>query len=375
MHRSITSLLTVAAACGAFAVPLVAAGVAEASPTTAYVAPSAANPKDISACRHATYHSIQAAVLAVHTGGTVIVCAGTYHEGVTVGQKLNLVGRHGATIDATGQPYGVGVAASWSTVQGLRVVNANAPDGPADGIITAGFVSGVPVPADHVKIVNNVTAHNAGAGIDVNSSSYSLVSHNNASSNGIGVNVSNDLGASSAHNTVSHNLANDNPGGCGIVLADHSGMGIFHNLISYNVADRNGLGTPSAPNASSGSGIILAGGSGGVWANLVTHNRFNGNGHGGVALHAHAPGLNFSANVISYNQIGTNNVRTDFADLKKTGIYLGDVSPLRITVLGNRISDNYYGVFRAGPVTVVDRTHNTYIHVTKPLGTVASYGG
>jgi len=79
--------------------------------------------------------------------------------------------------------------------------------------------------------------------------------------------------------------------------------------------------------------------------------------------------------VVAFNQIGTNNVRTDFADLKHTGIYLGDVSPLRITVVGNSISDDYYGIFRAGPVTVVGRTLNWYIDVTKPLGTVAAYSG
>jgi nitrous oxidase accessory protein NosD len=374
MRRSITSLVTVAAVCGGFAVAMSAAAGAQAAPSKVYVAPHA-NHSASWHCRHAAYHSVQAAVNAVRTGGTVIVCAGTYHEGVTIARRVDLEGRPGAIIDAKHQPYGVGIAASWSTVRGLKVMNADAPDSPADGIITAGFIGGVPKAANHVKILDNVTAHNAGAGIDVNSSSHSLVSGNNASHNGIGVNMANDLGAPSSYNLVRHNLANDNPGGCGLVLADHTGSGIFGNKIIGNVADRNGLGTPSAPNASSGSGIILAGGSGGVYDNTVAFNRFNGNGHGGVALHAHAPNLNFSGNLVAFNQIGTNNVRTDFADLKTTGIYLGDVSRLKIIIVGNRISNNYYGIFTAGPVTVIGRTHNQFHNVHKRFGSVANYGG
>jgi hypothetical protein len=92
-------------------------------------------------------------------------------------------------------------------------------------------------------------------------------------------------------------------------------------------------------------------------------------------LHAHAPNLNFSGNLVAFNQIGTNNVRTDFADLKTTGIYLGDVSRLKITIVGNRISDDYYGIFTAGPVTVIGRTHNQFHNVHKRFGSVANYGG
>ena len=81
----------------------------------------------------------------------------------------------------------------------------------------------------------------------------------------------------------------------GIALADHSGAGVTDNLADHNVAND-----------------IVKG-------NLITHNKFSGNGHAGVVVHAHAPGADFGDNVISFNVIGTNNVRTDENDLKTTG--------------------------------------------------------
>jgi hypothetical protein len=52
------------------------------------------------------------------------------------------------------------------TVSGLAVENASDTAGhaPADGIITAGYVNGVPVPADHVTITGNTPENNVGAG-------------------------------------------------------------------------------------------------------------------------------------------------------------------------------------------------------------------
>ncbi len=56
--------------------------------------------------------------------------------------------------------------------------------------------------------------------------------------------------------------------------------------------------------------------------------------------------------MISFNRIGTNNLRTDTDDLSTTGVYLAAVSPQTITVRGNLIHDNVYGIFTAGPITV-----------------------
>jgi hypothetical protein len=75
--------------------------------------------------------------------------------------------------------------------------------------------------------------------------------------------------------------------------AEHSGLGVYNNQIVDNVADGNGLGTPSAPDASAGRGIILA---------------------------RTCPGSNYNGNLILGNKIGTNNLRQDFADPDTTGI-------------------------------------------------------
>ena len=230
-------------------VGLAAPAVAKAEPSTVYVSPSGSPSASDGSCRSAGFSSIQAAVEASANRGTVVVCRGTFHESVTVDRRVTLSGQPGAVIDATGQQYGVGVAASGATVSGLTVENANSTsDGaPDDGIITAGFIGGVPTQADHVTIVHNVTEDNEGAGIDANSTSNTIVADNTSSGNGIGINVSDDLGTPASHDKILGNTADGNPGGCGIVLAEHSGAGIFDNLVSGNTADDNGLGSPSAP--------------------------------------------------------------------------------------------------------------------------------
>jgi parallel beta-helix repeat protein len=375
--KRLLSYATAGLAGAALSVSGLAATAASAHSSTVYVSPAGKAKAPDWSCGTAAYSSIQAAIEAAPLWGTVVVCPGTYKTSVTVDRAVNLHGKRGAVINAKGKPYGVGVAASWVTVSGLTVENASATanNAPADGILTAGYVKGVPKAASHVTITGNTVRNNKGSGIDLNSTSYSVASRNTATGNGVGINVSNDLGVAASHNRISGNVANDNPGGCGIVLADHTGKGVYDNVVSGNVANDNGLGTPSAPNASAGSGIILAaaGPKGGVYDNEVTGNSFTGNGHGGVTIHAHVKNLNFSGNAITWNWIGRNNVRTDSHDLKTTGIYLADASPLTIKVIGNTIYDNYYGIFTAGKVTVKTAKYNRYLHVTHHTGSYPTY--
>jgi nitrous oxidase accessory protein NosD len=343
-----------------------------------YVSPNGSASMRGNSCRHAKYDSIQAAIEAAPLKGVVVVCRGTYHEMVTVDRRVTLLGARGATIDATGNAYGVGVSASHSTVIGLTVENASPLDPSAgklaDGIVTIGIGPNGPVPADHVKILRNVVTGNLGNGIDLNSTSHSVALGNRANANGVGVNVTDDFGKPASHNLVAFNITNKNFGGCGIALADHSGAGITDNLVFKNVANDNGLSTPTAPDASAGSGVILAAPipNAIVTGNTILRNRFSGNGHAGVVIHGHAPGEDFSGTVISRNVIGTNNVRTDENDLQTTGIYLGSLSPQTVTVTGNRIHDDYYGIFTSGPVTL-DQKHNRFRHVTQTLGTFPTF--
>ncbi|HEY7017393.1 MAG TPA: hypothetical protein VH297_02910 [Gaiellaceae bacterium] len=357
---------------------MVAASSASAgAQSTVYVSPhGSASASDVS-CSHAAYSSIQDAIEAVPLDGTVVVCRGTYPGLVTVDRRVTLSGKHGATIDATGMAYGVGVSASYATVTGLTVENASPldPDNGqlADGIVTIGLGPNGPVTADHVTITRNVVKGNLGSGIDLNSTSYSIASNNIANGNGVGVNIADDLGLRTAHNVVVHNVTNRNFGGCGIALADHTGAGVVDNLIALNVSNNNGLSTPTAPDASAGSGVIIASPiPGGVMTgNTITLNRLRGNGHAGVVVHAHAPG-DFSGNVISYNWIGRNNVRTDQNDPRTTGIYLGSFSPQTFTVTGNVITYDHYGIFTSGPVTVAGGG-NHFIRVHQPMGSAPTY--
>ena len=150
------------------------------------------------------------------------------------------------------------------------------------------------------------------------------------------------------------------------------------NVISFNVSNDNGLSTATAPDASAGSGMILASPIPGgiVRNNLVSYNSFNGNGHGGVVVHSHVPNIpgsppnDFSGNVVMRNQIGTNNLRTDTSDLNSTGIYLGSASPLKMS--SNIIGPDYYGIFTAGAVTLTGGT-NAYHHVTVKVAGVPTY--
>lgn len=346
------------------------------SPPAVYVSASARTSASDKSCKHARYTSIQDAIEAVPLKGTVVVCKGTYPGGVNLDRRVILAGKPGATIDATGDAYGIAVSASRAAVVGLTVENANLADQIDDGIVTVGGFENPtgPVAADHVKIIGNVVTGNLGSGIDLNSTTGSIAFGNKANGNGVGINVADDVGKVASHNWISHNVANKNFGGCGIALADHSGAGVVDNLVDHNVANDNGLSTPTAPDASAGSGVILASpvANGIVNGNLITHNKFSGNGHAGVVVHAHAPGADFSGNVISFNLIGTNNVRTDENDLQTTGIYLGSLSPQTIVVKGNEIHDDYYGIFTSGPVTLTAK-NNQLQHVTTKIGTFPTF--
>jgi nitrous oxidase accessory protein NosD len=373
--------LTWLVAGGALGLPWLAPGIANAAthsaprtPGTVYVSPMGKPGASDRSCGTAAFHSVQAAVNAVAARGTVITCAGTYNESVTVTKSMTLTGRPGAVINAKGFSYGVGVAASYVTVSGLTVENASVGGLLADGIVTAGLVGGKMTPADHVTIAHDVTKGNAGSGIDLNSTTGSSAIGDRSEGNAVGVNVSDDFNKPAVDNAIIGNVTNNNPGGCGIALADHTGDGISHNRVVGNVANDNGLGTPTATAASAGSGVILAGATGGVFDNTITGNTFEGNGHAGFDVHAHAKGMNLTGNVVTGNRIGQNNLRGSEGDTATTGVYLGDASPLTITVRGNVISDNHFGLFAAGgPITINGARDNVYEHVTTVLGTSPTF--
>src|ERR1700761_1126935 len=95
-------------AAGLFAPPLavgmLVAGAGAASADTGqhggvlYVSARAQPGNSDQSCHSAAFNTIQSAVNAAPTGGTVVACPGTYHEQVVISKPLSLYGRH-ATID------------------------------------------------------------------------------------------------------------------------------------------------------------------------------------------------------------------------------------------------------------------------------------
>jgi hypothetical protein len=72
-----------------------------------------------------------------------------------------------------------------------------------------------------------------------------------------------------------------------------------------------------------------------LYNNKIVGNRISGSGLAGVTVQSHMTGQNFSGNVIASDNIGTNNLLGDFQDTVTTGVYVGSVEPLIITVVGN----------------------------------------
>ena len=115
---------------------------------------------------------------------------------------------------------------------------------------------------------------------------------------------------------------------------------------------------------------------------LGAGNYLAGNGLGGVTLHAHAPGENFSGNTVTGNKIGTNNLDPDFDfvgfgpqffDAPTTGVIIAAASNVTITIAGNKIYNNVNGVWlgQAGGATITAIGSNHFVHVENPVVTVS----
>jgi parallel beta-helix repeat protein len=340
-------------------------------------------------CGSAAYRSIGAAASAVARGGTVIVCGGTYHEDVTVTKPLSLLGRPHTVIDAAGQINGIRITAPHVTVSGFRVANAT-----GEGILVRS--------ADYVTIERNVVTHNdlggwpvhpvrttyaecqtvgtgagaipgdCGEGIHLMGSSYSTVQDNVSTGNLGGILLSDETGPA-AHDRVAGNTATRNLFECGITVVGHNPnaapggvpaprvAGVYANAIVGNHSSGNGT-------KGGGAGVVLATGlpGGAVYDNLVEGNWISGNGMAGVSVHSHVPGQFLNGNVITRNLIGVNNVvgDSDFAphvDKRTTGVLVGTVAPLSITISDNVITGDHFGIWTTGPVTAAGERDNSFV--------------
>jgi parallel beta-helix repeat protein len=331
-----------------------------------YVSPHGSPHNAGRSCRTARFRSINAAIADVRSHGTVIVCRGTYHTQAVIKKPLTLIGER-AVINAKGQkpvlpklPGGSGIVVLGTrhvTIEGFRVTGAG-----FDAILVA--------LSAHVRVTGNVLEHNGDVGVDFNGTSFSSASHNIAKfDKGGGFLVADDVGAARG-NTVSWNVASHNPGGCGVIIAGHSKFGVRDNRVAHNLLTYNG----TLPKLS-GAGVVIATEVPGetVSGNTVAANRIYGNGIAGVTIHSHVKGQNLNGNRIVRNWIGTNNVVGDpiglgppaknVADRRTTGILVGASSRVHVTISGNHISRNWYGIFLEGRVSAtLHRNHFRRVH-------------
>jgi parallel beta-helix repeat protein len=363
---------------------MTAAQAATPAPHTVYVSTHAPDTAAGEA-RRPVFSSINTAVAAVATGGTVVVESGTYHEDVTVTKALTLKGVGHATIDASHLINGIKITASHVKVSGFTVENAigegilleNSNFSTVKGNRVHSNNTGVrlkdPVPTTYAfcQPLGPGAANDCGEGIHLLGSSHNVIQGNTVFDNAGGILLTDETGPTS-HNLVSGNRSANNHTACGIVLAGHNpkaapggvpaptAAGIFANTVIRNVITGNGL------QAKAGAGVQLAtplpGGA--VYDNTVSRNDITGNGHAGVTLHSHAPGQDLNGNVVTANRIGTNNLKgdNDFAakDPETTGVFVGTAAPVTITVRDNVISRNHFGIFTTGPATVRGEHRNIF---------------
>ena len=324
------------------------------------------------------YTSINAAVSAAAAGDIVQVTAGTYHEDVTIGKSISLMGDPVVAdvfIDATGLSNGIYVdgldnqGLSGVTVSGFQVENAN-----FEGILVTN-ASDVTITGNHVLNnnkslnINNDTCPNippfetsegedCGEGIHLMGVDHSVVAGNLVENNSGGILLTDDTGATH-DNLVLGNTVQNNPFDCGITLASHplfnanppTAAGVFHNTITGNTSQNNGF---QVPGAGAGIGLFAPAPFNKTYANVVVNNVLKNNGLPGVALHAHAPGANLADNMIAGNQISGNGADTeDTATPGPTGINVsggdnGAGSPLAVitgtVIAGNTITNETVGI-------------------------------
>lgn len=399
------SLLGTAAALAIAVAPSMASATTRTAPARA-----------AASCNTGAFSSLNDAVAAAPSGGTVIVCPGTYAGNVLVDKPLTLIG-NGATIDASGQENGVWVVSPGVRVTGFTIENANG-EGVLVGIDSFDDVGMLPptgpvitgVRIDHNQVINNNKGFNGseqsdckypgdcGGGIHFNVTSHSEISNNTVTGNADGVLLTDDYGPNS-YNLVANNVVSDNAHECGITLPSHSsdavtfdpttfavtGLnpsagGVYGNTVVGNIADSNGTdkAPPQFGGGGSGAGIGLFGSGPGsaVYDNTVVNNEASSNGLAGITVHAHHPGGEYmDGNAFVNNTLGTNNTLGDgfdgppTMDLDTTGIAIFSVPAAHMTIAANRISDNTDGIWISQTVTANGLKSNKYTDVTTPVVT------
>jgi nitrous oxidase accessory protein NosD len=384
-----------------------------------FVSPSGTLSSAGDSCDTAAYSTIQSAVDVAPSGGTVIVCSGTYSEDVIVSTPLKLRGLDGATVQGSSTangncdqlgPSGPGSApclagitikSSWVQVSGFTVQGAIGEGILATGSLEGGAISdvvvrdnrvigddtgGIPAgtssPYPQCNSVGEVPG-DCGEGIHLMGAYDSQVSDNYVSGNTGGVLLTDEFGPTH-DNLVVRNMIARNEFDCGVTAPGHNPFaldskgnrqpavaGVYHNVIADNWITDNGL-------KGEGAGVLFANATAGTasYDNLVIHNYIAGNSLAGVTLHAHPISAgqfeDLSGNRIIGNAIGGNNLGGDpDAGVKDTtGILVLAAVPLTVKIVHNRIFDDHFGIWLGTGSNVTARIkRNRFFNVDIPVFT------
>jgi len=324
--------------------------------------------------RRAPCPTISAALQIARPGAKVIVEGGTYHEMVSIGKRVTLIGRGRPTIDAAGLENAiklVGPGAAGSRVEGLIAEHAE-----MEGILALS-TRDVTIARDIVRDNDQgaKAAHpvgecapqgpipgDCGEGLHLMGTSHARVIGNVVSGNSGGILLTDEPGPT-AHNLIERNRVEGNLYDCGITMAGHSTKaisasgttqpslgGIYDNRVLDNIVDGNGV-------KGEGAGILLAvpAPGGGVYDNLIEGNTAKGNGMAGITIHSHAPGQDLNGNRLIDNKLTDDGIAGNHggpgdvdAGIDQTvGITIfSAVAPIvKIVVRANTISDEHFGIW------------------------------
>jgi Periplasmic copper-binding protein (NosD) len=408
---------------GVAAVALGGAGMAGASAASAgtlptlYASPSGMPSAAGTSCATANFSTISDAVASAASGDTVVACPGTYAEDVVITIPLTLVGQS-ATINAKGLPgaptgailgqapyNGITIESSNVTVEGFKVMGAKGEGilavnpNPVAGPVVGGKQLFTGTPLSGIAIENNVVKDNdrgfnkvnspyfpctpnggsdCGEGIHLLSVEDSLVRGNHSVGNAGGILLTDEYGPNHG-NVVRRNYVVGNTKDCGITLPGHNlaldpatGQldptfgGVYDNTVVHNVVKDNGVEGFGA-----GVGIFAPESFTGSYDNTVSYNLIEGNGLAGISVHSHQANAYVNGNVFTDNTIGQNNVDLDDGadppgptDNETTGILVwSDATVYNVTIKGNTIFDNTYGVWYT-PNTVTLKANSNLFSVT-----------
>ncbi len=206
-----------------------------------------------------------------------------------------------------------------------------------------------------------------GEGLHLMSVTDSWVLANRVENNVGGILVTDEAGPSHG-NLIAFNRSLNNVEDCGITLPSHNGDALGHPELG-GVYDNTVIANVSSGNGGAGVGMFAPFPGTASYDNHVIGNTLLNNGEAGVGIHAHAPGQNVSGNVIVNNTVSGNGIDPDSGSGHPTGIALFTAAvPVNVVVAGNRISNEYWGIYVNGPVSITGLASNHYSSVTHPVG-------